>query len=195
MDSPSPVLIGEVTSTSSPYFCDTSSPHPIEDADILYDPHSSEEELEVINNITLLRPQQSLPCDLPSSTTMQCTKRKWSQVSEDELEDEVRTSRSSLSSDEEVTGLFSITSSDVIDSVPLQFRTSPPVNALRLLTSPPIKSLSISPRKKSRPSVPRSTANHHIQRPCLDFEKMQQVSVSLSFSLPLSLSLPFITNL
>uniref|UniRef100_A0A8D9AIU4 Uncharacterized protein n=1 Tax=Cacopsylla melanoneura TaxID=428564 RepID=A0A8D9AIU4_9HEMI len=202
MDSPSPILIGEVTSTSSPYFSDTL----VDDSDILYDPHSSEEELEVINNITLLR---RLPNDLPTSTTQtQCSKRKWSQVSSgDDLEDdldEARTSRSSLSSDEEVTGLFSISSTG---SVPLQFCTSPPVNVLkpggqRLSASPPMKNLSdsISPRKKSRPSPaspsPSSSSSivsqqqqapskstsqspsprhHHIQRPCLDFEKMQQM--------------------
>ncbi|KAI5752653.1 hypothetical protein M8J77_019074 [Diaphorina citri] len=224
MDSPSPILIGEVTSTSSPYFSDNSSHRltstdPIlDEADILYDPHSSEEELEVINNIsgggshsnsssrvTTTLDSPLLP--VPSLTGGASTKRKWSQVNASSSEDldeydTRRTSRSSLSSDEEVTGLFSITPASST-SVPLQFRTSPPVNVLkpggqRLLSSPPVKSLyaadSISPRKKSRPSPSSpssSVASHyshhststrlsqssgnHIQRPCLDFEKMQQM--------------------
>ncbi|KAI5710729.1 hypothetical protein M8J75_011049 [Diaphorina citri] len=230
MDSPSPILIGEVTSTSSPYFSDNSSHRltstdPIlDEADILYDPHSSEEELEVINNIsgggshsnsssrvTTTLDSPLLP--VPSLTGGASTKRKWSQVNASSSEDldeydTRRTSRSSLSSDEEVTGLFSITPASST-SVPLQFRTSPPVNVLkpggqRLLSSPPVKSLyaadSISPRKKSRPSPSSpssSVASHyshhststrlsqssgnHIQRPCLDFEKMQQCSHSWKY--------------
>lgn len=94
MDSPSPILIGEVTSTSSPYFSDNSSHRltgtdPIlDEADILYDPHSSEEELEVINNIsgggshsnsssrvTTTLDSPLLP--VPSLTGGASTKRKW----------------------------------------------------------------------------------------------------------------------
>lgn len=222
MDTPSPVLIGEVTSTSSPYFSDSSSlssssRHPIDISnDLLYDAHSSEEELEVINNQERLKRSPATPPSVSTtiaspessnlidgSTSCGAEKRKWSQVNTDVdeyLDDEDyefsrRQSRSSLSSDEEVTGLFSITSG----TAPLQFRTSPPVNVLkpggqRLMTSPPVKMLhnSISsPRKKYRhcsSSHPNGNSNgnvsqqhssrgniNHIQRPCLDFEKMQEM--------------------
>lgn len=170
MESPSPVLIGEVTSTSSPYFSDGLAPH-----DILYDHQSSEEELEVINNLTVNN-QVSTP-SVSSSTngSSSTSKRKWSQVMSTETEDPDRTSRSSLSSDEEVTGLFSIT-----PSLPLQFRTSPPVHVQRV---PLADSAPFSPRKRSRltPASPTASyvshpqTNANAQRPCLDFEKMQQM--------------------
>lgn len=58
---------------------------------------------------------------------------------------------------------------------PVQFRTSPPAHAhkpgkcLRQANIPPHELCSVSPRKRHRRTP---TA---IQRPCLDFEKMQQV--------------------
>lgn len=71
-------------------------------------------------------------------------------------------------------------------ATPVQFRTSPPVEALKpggrtpigtrgvRSMSPPPKLLhyEVSPRKRSR-----HTKHSHVQRPYLDFEKMQQVSV------------------
>jgi hypothetical protein len=61
---------------------------------------------------------------------------------------------------------------------PVQFRTSPPAHAhkpgkcLRQADIPPHELCSVSPRKRHRRTP---TA---IQRPCLDFEKMQQVMVN-----------------
>lgn len=71
-------------------------------------------------------------------------------------------------------------------ATPVQFRTSPPVEALKpggrtpmggrgvRSMSPPPKLLhyEVSPRKRSR-----HAKHSHVQRPYLDFEKMQQVSV------------------
>lgn len=80
-----------------------------------------------------------------------------------------RSDLSSGSSDEEVQGLL---------ATPVQFRTSPPRGAHRpgRSFSPPPKLFHYatgqdsSPRKRHRHATP-----HAIQRPCLDFEKMQQV--------------------
>lgn len=80
-----------------------------------------------------------------------------------------RNDLSSGSSDEEVQGLL---------ATPVQFRTSPPRGAHRpgRSFSPPPKLFHYatgqdsSPRKRHRHATP-----HAIQRPCLDFEKMQQV--------------------
>lgn len=63
---------------------------------------------------------------------------------------------------------------------PVQFRTSPPAHAqkpgkcLRQANIPPHELCSVSPRKRHRRTP---TA---IQRPCLDFEKMQQVMTAAS---------------
>lgn len=95
---------------------------------------------------------------------------------------------SSGSSDEEVQGLMAAM------ATPVEFRTSPPLDAhkpghkpVRSLSPPPklfhysptpltasasASTLDVSPRKRHHRSTPRA---HHIQRPCLDFEKMQQV--------------------
>lgn len=62
---------------------------------------------------------------------------------------------------------------------PVQFRTSPPAHAqkpgkcLRQANIPPHELCSVSPRKRHRRTP---TA---IQRPCLDFEKMQQVMTAV----------------
>lgn len=87
---------------------------------------------------------------------------------------------SSGSSDEEVQGLLAAM------ATPVQFRTSPPRGAHRpghRSLSPPPKLFhyvpspahdsAVSPRKRHRHTAVSSP--HAIQRPCLDFEKMQQV--------------------
>lgn len=103
---------------------------------------------------------------------------------------------SGASSDDETTpsGAFA----PIAPSTPVNFSRSPPLNAhkpptLRSL-SPPLKMLNcdslavdqqrsqnvMSPRYKRHRLTPtqRSQHAHNIQRPCLDFEKMQQVSDS-----------------
>lgn len=202
--------------------CSMESPAPDQ-----HDPHSSEEELEVINSPP--RPPRSSSVCLPE-------KRKWSQVGSDSYsihcgrrspcENEENVSRygnlsppspsspskccgvaddgtttvhyrhhhyhhnghhhhhhhnieHSGSSDEEVHNLLASM------ATPVQFRTSPPLEALKpggrtpnnyqhriRSMSPPAKLLhyEVSPRKRSR-----HTKHTHVQRPYLDFEKMQQV--------------------
>lgn len=114
-------------------------------------------------------------------------KRKWSQVVTTPCETNNITTRveSSGSSDEEVQGLMAAM------ATPVEFRTSPPLDAhkpghksVRSLSPPPKlfhfsptpagAALEVSPRKRHHRGTPRA---HHIQRPCLDFEKMQQVSL------------------
>ncbi|XP_050726595.1 SH3 and multiple ankyrin repeat domains protein 1-like isoform X2 [Eriocheir sinensis] len=149
--------------------------------------HSSEEELETLTGSW---PRETGPPE----------KRKWSQVARVSLTD-------SGSSDEEVCGLTTG------PRPPVQFRTSPPLEAHKPLrsVSPPTKVLSLansgregmssvgggetsgspgvaagndggttrtesgpraaSPRKRHR-QTPRP---HQMHRPCLDFEKMQQL--------------------
>lgn len=177
--------------------CSMESPAPDQ-----HDPHSSEEELEVINSTKDVRPER------PLRATSVCLpeKRKWSQVGDSytrryspeneenmshygnlspsspcfnkfHVDDAVHIEHSG-SSDEEVHNL--------LDSMatPVQFRTTPPLEALKLgrktpnnnkvrSLSPPPKLLhyEVSPRKRSR-----HTRHSHVQRPYLDFEKMQQVS-------------------
>jgi hypothetical protein len=217
-------------SPSSPYFLDSALPS---DSDHNYDHHSSEEELEVINNPSNCAavgssPKELLTCRSGSVSTIMPEKRKWSQItggsscslsntchlstnSSDLLISGTCSSvhcgsscnvaladaaggstsvavitttpaadQSSGSSDEEVQGLLAM-------ATPVQFRTSPPLDAHKpgRSLSPPSKlfhygrhpstaaALEVSPRKKHR-HTPRP---HHIQRPCLDFEKMQQVRV------------------
>ncbi|XP_069686464.1 uncharacterized protein Reph isoform X2 [Periplaneta americana] len=194
--SPGPYAGSGVTACSpaSPYFLDSALPS---DSDHNYDHHSSEEELEVINN--------------PSNPVVKCVstampeKRKWSQITGVSNTCHVSTTnscaaagaggscsssvpataaasaaadQSSGSSDEEVQGLLAAM------ATPVQFRTSPPLDAHkpgRSLSPPPklfhygghaaAAALEVSPRKRHR-HTPRA---HHIQRPCLDFEKMQQL--------------------
>lgn len=177
--------------------CSMESPAPDQ-----HDPHSSEEELEVINSTKDVRP------DRPLRATSVCLpeKRKWSQVgdsygrmytpeNEENMSQYGNLSPSSPcfnqfhvgdtvhiehsgSSDDEVHNLL-----DNNMSTPVQFRTSPPLEALKLGRKTPnnkIRSLSPPPKllhyevssPRKRPRHPRHT---HIQRPYLDFEKMQQV--------------------
>lgn len=183
--------------------CSVGSPAP----DPLHDPHSSEEELEVINNPRDLRP----PCPLRATSVCLPEKRKWSQISADSRtldfspeneenmshygnlsprrmevispcspftvkhypEDSIILEHSG-SSDDEVHNLLASM------ATPVQFRTSPPLEALKpggrpskgRSLSPPQKVIhyEVSPRKRSR-----HMRHTHVQRPCLDFEKMQQV--------------------
>lgn len=173
--------------------CSVGSPAP----DALHDPHSSEEELEVINSPREVRG----PCPLRPTSVCLPEKRKWSQISDsrdsrslegadvdtdENVENlarfgnvDTRTTDDSIavehsgSSDDEVHGLLASM------ATPVQFRTSPPLEALKpgrpnkgRSLSPPHKVIhyEVSPRKRSR------HARHaHVQRPCLDFEKMQQV--------------------
>ncbi|KAJ1519534.1 hypothetical protein ONE63_004814 [Megalurothrips usitatus] len=157
---------------ASPYFLDSALPS---DSDLNYDHHSSEEELEVINCTIPQEPRQPPPRSQSASTLPE--KRKWSQVTrsvtplDDSPAGEILIPPSSGSSgDEEVQGLLAAM------ATPVRFRTSPPRDAHKpgqRSFSPPLKlfHLDVSPRKRHR----QSTRPHHIQRPCLDFEKMQQM--------------------
>ncbi|KAJ9591472.1 hypothetical protein L9F63_002078, partial [Diploptera punctata] len=181
--SPGPYAGSSMTACSpaSPYFLDSALPS---DSDHNYDHHSSEEELEVINNVS------SAPACVGG--TVMPEKRKWSQVTGSlsntctnpctlTIADTpvscsvggrvITADHSSGSSDEEVQGLLATM------ATPVQFRTSPPLDAHKpgRSLSPPPKLFhygghDVSPRKRHR-HTPRA---HHIQRPCLDFEKMQQ---------------------
>lgn len=145
-------------------------------------------------------------------------KRKWSQVtsascSPDSLLSPISNGSSSTrivsaagesSSDEEVQGLMAAM------ATPVEFRTSPPLDAHKPGHKPVVRSLSppskyfhysptpltasasastleVSPRKRHH----RAARAHNIQRPCLDFEKMQQVgpfySTSCAVSVPVIL--------
>ena len=232
--SPGPYVGSGITACSpaSPYFLDSALPS---DSDHNYDHHSSEEELEVINNPSNCAAvgtsaKELLTCRSGSVSTVMPEKRKWSQMTAGstcslsntchqpthssgrltiaetcsfihggsscnvELGGGGGGSRASVaviattpaadqssgSSDEEVQGLLAAM------ATPVQFRTSPPLDAHKpgRSQSPPPKlfhyggnasaaaALEVSPRKRHR-HTPRA---HHIQRPCLDFEKMQQVS-------------------
>lgn len=117
------------------------------DCDQGYDQHSSEEELEVINCY-----QQKHP----ASTGQE--KRKWSQVTPEMGSMERRSGR--------VPGRAEASSSsdDDLRTTPVQFRTSPPRGTHRPAQLLPQEA---SPRKRHRNTEP--------PRPCLDFEKMQQL--------------------
>uniref|UniRef100_A0A0A9YQW7 Transcription initiation factor TFIID subunit 11 n=1 Tax=Lygus hesperus TaxID=30085 RepID=A0A0A9YQW7_LYGHE len=161
---------------ASPYFLDSALPSDT-DLDTAYDLHSSEEELEVINS------------SQPTRHTTGQEKRKWSQVTPDSVSrgtselgtaagccavhnhkgascvvGRCRTSEAisccSASSDDEVVGLVAAM------AAPVQFRTSPPRGTHRphLAATAPHEP---SPRKRHRNAAP--------PRPCLDFEKMQQL--------------------
>lgn len=170
--------------------CSMESPAPDQ-----HDPHSSEEELEVIN-----RNKEEI-AERPVRATSVCLpeKRKWSQISggvrsnKDNVENmspkDNMSPRSSCSPyQKEEAGQHSGSSDDEVHhllasmSTPVQFRTSPPLEAVKpgrrtplnktRSMSPPAKLLhyDLSPRKRSRHS-----RHSHVQRPYLDFEKMQQV--------------------
>ncbi|KAF2901828.1 hypothetical protein ILUMI_04360 [Ignelater luminosus] len=178
--------------------CSMESPAPDQ-----HDPHSSEEELEVINSTKQARSER------PFRAASVCLpeKRKWSQVgdsyarwyspeNEENMshygnlspaspcspygnkyygDDTVHLEHSG-SSDDEVHHLLASM------ATPVQFRTSPPLEAvkpggrtpnskIRSLSPPPkLVHYEVSPRKRSR-----HTRHLHVQRPCLDFEKMQQL--------------------
>ncbi|ESO96396.1 hypothetical protein LOTGIDRAFT_159800 [Lottia gigantea] len=115
--------------------------------------HSSEEELAQINREGVAE------------------KRKWSQVLRNGCCD------SAGSSDEEVKELM-------LRPQPVLFRASPPKGVQKLIHSPPAKYFftnvsrvpvaAISPRKRHRQiSVTEVDQDSGVQRPCLDFEKMQ----------------------
>ncbi|ERL85456.1 hypothetical protein D910_02875 [Dendroctonus ponderosae] len=164
-----------------------------------HDPHSSEEELEVINS----NPQCERVAPRPLRAASVCLpeKRKWSQIGDSHRyrpENEENMSQFSNlsppsscspylksygedghviehsgSSDDEVHHLLASR------ATPVRFRTSPPLEAVkpgrRTLVkkeSPPPKLVhyEVSPRKRSR-----HVRHSHLQRPYLDFEKMQQL--------------------
>lgn len=185
--------------------CSMESPAPDQ-----HDPHSSEEELEVINMNTAVdkHSEQTRPSRVQSVSLPE--KRKWSQISQRSSPEENEENMSrygnvspmsprynklhcsggvstdqpediapvehSGSSDEEVHNLLASM------ATPVQFRTSPPLEAIKLgrktplnkirTMSPPTKLIHYedSPRKRSR-----NMRHSHMQRPYLDFEKMQQV--------------------
>lgn len=123
-----------------------------------FDHHSSEEELAIIN----CRNKELHP-----------EKRKWSQMTRCSSYSE-----SSGSSDDEVRELL-------CRPQPVDFRSSPPrgVHKISRTMSPklflanvtPVQICTVSPRKRHRQtsSTDVSDAMTVIQRPCLDFEKMQ----------------------
>lgn len=149
-------ITADSTGHPSPLLPDSTLPS---DSDQHLDHHSSEEELEVING---RHPE----------------KRKWHQANR----------LSSRSSDDEVRDLM-------CNSAPVEFRSSPPANVpkpSRSLSPPPKlfhhsagsgitphELCAVSPRKRHRRGgLPASTTTTGLvveHRPCLDFEKMQQV--------------------
>ncbi|XP_034946532.1 lateral signaling target protein 2 homolog [Chelonus insularis] len=206
------------------------------------DQHSSEEELEVINSPKIVASQGCRPATAPekrkwsqvssgNGTQSHCSQTHSSatQQGQQTLGPEAsgivatcsapvsragREPAGSGSSDEEVQGLLGSNSTSVI-SQPVQFRTSPPVDAHKpgRSLSPPPKLFHASTRDPRPPPRPRSRPRHHSHfyhhhhhhhhhhhyvdtdmdslsacsprkrhrpphrqpRPCLDFEKMQQL--------------------
>ncbi|XP_064484817.1 uncharacterized protein LOC135397289 isoform X2 [Ornithodoros turicata] len=176
------------------------------DSDHNCDHHSSEEELEVINN-----------------RAGSAEKRKWSQANQRRARGSLRRSRSdgahcdgdaTSSDDEEVRDLTrrstacstaaAAAAALSVYAAPVEFRASPPLHVHRPHNgSPPLKVFhaahlpafevcSVSPRKRHRQDFnggPRSGASSFavfslgdggpVPRPCLDFEKMQQIRVKL----------------
>lgn len=141
------------------------------DSDHNFDHHSSEEELEVINCASVIHRERT--CQYPE-------KRKWSQANRLSL------GENSCSSDDELRDLMCI-------STPVEFCSSPPANVHKPSHSqspppkvfhssaaniPPHELCSVSPRKRHR-HTPTVSSGANIQRPCLDFEKMQQIRVRL----------------
>ncbi|EFA02204.2 uncharacterized protein Reph isoform X1 [Tribolium castaneum] len=178
--------------------CSMESPAPDQ-----HDPHSSEEELEVINSNKEERPAR------PLRATSVCLpeKRKWSQVGGDSYsrhkytpeneenmshygnlspsspcspyhkcygEDGIHIEHSG-SSDEEVHHLLASM------ATPVQFRTSPPLEAVKPGRKTPMnkgRSMSPPPKLLHYEESPRKRSKHrhaHVQRPYLDFEKMQHL--------------------
>lgn len=144
------------------------------DSDHNFDHHSSEEELEVINcaSAASLRERNS------HHHPQYAEKRKWSQAN-----NRLSFGENSASSDEEVRDLMCV-------SAPVEFRSSPPANVPKPSRSlspppklfhasvaniPPHELCSVSPRKRHRRTLLTTNSTNNVQRPCLDFEKMQQV--------------------
>ncbi|XP_064621662.1 uncharacterized protein LOC135484276 isoform X1 [Lineus longissimus] len=124
-----------------------------------FERHSSEEELANINN---------------TSGVKELNKRKWSQVNRHSFDDYYG------SSDDEVWDLLS-------KPQPVSFSSSPPKGIqrierigrappekFRIANVTPLEVCAVSPRKRHRQSSLSDSNETVIQRPCLDFEKMQQ---------------------
>lgn len=179
----------------SPYFLDSALPSDC-------DQHSSEEELEVINSnpeVALLQqvdellptpddPDEANSCGVPensaaaaAASASSLARKRCRSASEAGCGNTVAVSWSG-SSDDEVQGLMSTR------PMPLKFCASPPSHVHKpgqctVSASPPLKLVHLSPRQSvSLPNTSprkRHRQRHHptrnVQRPCLDFEKMQQV--------------------
>ncbi|XP_050297765.1 uncharacterized protein LOC126737096 [Anthonomus grandis grandis] len=200
MELQSPVISDRVSSVSpADTGCSMESPAPDQQ-----DPHSSEEELEVINSNS--KCERTIPKPLRAASVCLPEKRKWSQIGDHDRyrrENEENMSHYSNlsppsscspylkshgedghivehsgSSDDEVHNLLASR------TTPVRFRTSPPLEAVKpgrktLVSkgSPPSKLMhyEVSPRKRSK-----HVRNLHLQRPYLDFEKMQLKSKSVT---------------
>ncbi|KAG5895774.1 hypothetical protein JTB14_001622 [Gonioctena quinquepunctata] len=178
--------------------CSMESPGPDQ-----HDPHSSEEELEVINSNSRI---EKPPIPLRAASVCLAEKRKWSQVGD------VQSRRYSPENEENISHFGNLSPSSSCSpnlksygeegvhiehsgssddevhhllnprATPVQFRTSPPLEAVKPerrcflhkggSMSPPPKLLHYEacPRKRTK-----HTRHAHIQRPYLDFEKMQQL--------------------
>ncbi|XP_022249996.1 uncharacterized protein LOC106466313 isoform X2 [Limulus polyphemus] len=144
------------------------------DSDHNLEPHSSEDELGVINCTNNLVSRGRSSSTYPE-------KRKWSQANCPSFFE------NSGSSDDEIRDLLCF-------SAPVEFCASPPANIHKpnQSLSPPLKILHLttanipalelcsssntSSRKKHRQTLTNSNGRSNIHRPCLDFEKMQQPS-------------------
>ncbi|VVC34129.1 Hypothetical protein CINCED_3A021861 [Cinara cedri] len=167
----------------SPYFLDSALPSDC-------DQHSSEEELEVINSNPEALIQVELPtpdpdeansCGVPENSVASLARKRCRSASEAGCGNTIAINWSG-SSDDEVQGLMSTR------PTPLKFCASPPSHVHKpgqctVSSSPPLKLVHLSPRQSvSLPNTSprkRHRTRHHltrnVQRPCLDFEKMQQL--------------------
>lgn len=131
-----------------------------------FDDHSSEEELSTIQ----------------SSGELQAEKRKWSQMTSGRRQSH---GDSTPSSDEEVRDLM-------LQPQPVLFHATPPRDAHRVSRHSPARlylanitpvTCSVSPRKRHRKAAMSGWTeydrNGNMQRPCLDFEKMQVRKLAL----------------
>ncbi|CAH1123637.1 unnamed protein product [Ceutorhynchus assimilis] len=197
MELQSPVVSERMCSVSpADTGCSMESPAPDP-----HDPHSSEEELEVINSNP--KCERTTPMPLRAASVCLPEKRKWSQIGDYNRyrpENEENMSHYSNlsppsscspylrsygedghviehsgSSDDEVHNLLASR------ATPVRFRTSPPIEAVKpgrrivgalkgSLTPPKLVHYEVSPRKRSKHGK-----HSHLQRPYLDFEKMQQL--------------------
>ena len=142
--------------------------------------HSSEEELAVINSLTNNNNNNNSHNYHHTSTnslnkrgTLHAEKRKWSQVTSSH--NCHYGNDSAGSSDEEVEDLLSQ------KPQPVLFSASPPRGVRRCIASPryflanvtPCTICTVSPRKRHRQISSNDVSEATVQRPCLDFEKMQ----------------------